>query len=235
MLNEIKFGSEIEPIRSHLRDAYRRGMDLNQNCLGVHGTSTIALETLIKTGILPGWSSSSDSDLWLPQRGDVYFFKPNDYLHYPEGVVSPIEQAESYGASAEARHRICQKFKLPIRYDEYIEFLVELAPDSEKYKETMDFLLRMGYRSKDIERIIKRYRHLKLSQGIVLAFHADVASNFPITKGDEGWRTETQENGLPYQFIYGIVINNKQRREDLEHLLGLSGFNMLYEIKRRLR
>lgn len=211
-----------------------------KGCIGYHGTSLETVEYLLKHGVLPGHTNSSDS-LLLPRE---FYFNPRLHkfpLTHPLFTKSSwlemrrlfslkdgrcsindrslIEDCISHANMISPSHYFLKNLGLRIddgEYDYQARIMLSSLDDSQlpgKDKEAEEYFLRfrdLGFSEKELFRLINKARQRK---GVVMGLSSRLLQSYVVEEGHDAFDVKiTVPEGLDGSFLSAIrPLGNQER------------------------
>ncbi len=187
-------------------ELFAKGLDDSENCIGYHGTSTEAINYLLKNGYLAGRRDCEAKDKNLPQKGDFYFMPIREHLSAfqefkREEDKDPIKYAENYAHFISAGDYFLTNLNLDITNQEYISFSRRFLFDDDP--EAEEFFLSKGFSKQLLDSVAREAQKRK---GVIIGIHKNALDKHVPTYGDGGddLRFSLPSEGLSYEYLSGI-------------------------------
>lgn len=179
------------PYIHKVAELFEKGLDVDEEAYGYHGTSIEAIEHLARTGVLPSTASYGGRFYFIPQGVTVAFGQTDE------------EHAESYSEINAQKAYVLSR--LPFRPSDMETFhnLFD-APDETDMEIFFEEAEKHNFSRGDLSKLLTECRKQK-RRGIVLTLSPKIKEEFKVEEDvDSEQRSIATEGGLPIEFITGI-------------------------------
>jgi len=208
--------------KEHLAKAFEAGLDDIENIIGFQGTSLEAIESLVETGRMPGYTGVDNEFM---QKGDLHFYPVKSkfeehslaetFLDDDKG----IETASLYADSIAGEHFLLKKLGIDIGDERYKEDARTLASDfyAPEREEIYKRFIEDGFDKKILDSAIKGAKKRK---GVIISLSDKILKKYSPSPGDknEGDLKINFPDGFDYSYISGLEPVGQEEWEYFEKL-----------------